>query len=166
MKDITHDEIRRLLDYEPETGRFFWRVNRRPSIKAGDEAGHRSVRPHHDRWVVKVGGQRYLRARLAWFWMMGNWPLLHVDHADGDSMNDRWNNLREATHSQNLANAAKPKSGKTPLKGAYLKNGKFVSQIGYGGEHIHLGTFETAEEAHAAYMNAAQKFYGEFARAT
>lgn len=164
-EEITHDELCRMLDYDHMSGRFFWRVNRRPGIKPSDEAGHRSIRPHHDRWVIGINGRRYLRSRLAWFWVTGNWPRLHIDHSDGDTLNDRWTNLREATHSQNLANAAKPKCGNSPLKGVSEKRGRYLAHIGFEGRQVHLGTFNSAEEAHAAYMKAAREFYGDFARA-
>jgi Demerecviridae HNH endonuclease len=163
-EDIGHVELRKLLAYDPIAGKFAWLVDRRPSIRAGDEAGHRSVRQHHDRWVIKIDQKPYLRSRLAWFWMTGTWPSLHIDHADGNTLNDRWANLREATRSQNLANAAKPKNSRAPFKGVCRKHGRYQAQIGHEGRKIYLGLFDSAAEAQAAYMSAAQKFYGEFAR--
>jgi hypothetical protein len=94
------------LDYNPDTGIWTWKVNKR-STKKGNRAG--SV--HASRGDVRrhIGFNRsyYLSSRLAWFYMIGKWPTLEIDHKDRNTLNDKWNNLQELTHAQNCNNRRK-----------------------------------------------------------
>lgn len=89
-----------------------------------------------------------------------------VDHRDTNGLNNAWSNLRAATKSQNNANTRTAKNNKAGVKGVMRdKHGRrWVAQIKPGGKSMHLGTFDTQEEASAAYGAAAAKFFGEFAR--
>jgi hypothetical protein len=83
-----------------------------------------------------------------------------VDHADGNGLNNRKSNLREATKSQNAMNSLRKK-----YKGVvFAGNGKYYGRIVLNQNQIHLGTFYTAEEAALAYNKAALTYFGEFAR--
>lgn len=90
----------------------------------------------------------------------------HVDHANRDTTDNRRANLRCCTSAQNAWNRAAEKGKAIPLKGV-RKAGKsrFQSMITVNKKKHHLGTFATAEEAHAAYVAAAVRLHGEFARA-
>lgn len=88
----------------------------------------------------------------------------YVDHIDNDSLNNRRCNLRICTFSQNAKNKKTYCTNKLRLKGVYERNGKFRAQIQVDKKKIMLGTFNTPEEAHRAYCEAAIKYYGEFAR--
>jgi hypothetical protein len=98
--------------------------------------------------------------------MTGDWPPFEIDHIDMNGLNNRWNNLREATHSQNMMNKLYPNS--TGFKGVSIRRKctirPFVARIHINNRHKHLGYFKTAKEAHTAYVRAAQKEHGEFAR--
>lgn len=89
-----------------------------------------------------------------------------VDHIDGDGLNNRRSNLRNCTHSQNMANTAATRRNKLGLKGAFaIEDGKsFRAIIRVEGRRIHLGCYPTPEEAAAAYRGASKVVYGEFAR--
>lgn len=97
--------------------------------------------------------------------MTGRWPKVTVDHINCIKADDRWCNLREATHSQNGANQHDRKS-RVPFKGVTWvsrdKNYQAAIRINY--RTITLGRFDTPEAAHAAYRKAARKHFGEFAR--
>jgi hypothetical protein len=99
--------------------------------------------------------------------MTGRWAKPTIDHRDGDCTNNRWNNLRRATRSQNNANRSRPRHNTSGYKGASRcrRSGKWLAHIGINGKIIFLGRFETPQEAHAAYLKAARKLFGEFARA-
>jgi hypothetical protein len=114
--------------------------------------------------VIHVDGERHLGNRLAWLYVTGEWPRAGVDHRDGDPTNDRWANLRLATQQQNNRNARKPRHNTTGLKGAYRCRDKFRASISVNDRAVHLGVFDTAEAAHAAYCAAAVQYGGEFAR--
>jgi hypothetical protein len=107
--------------------------------------------------------------RLAWIYMYG--PTIggaEIDHIDGNPANNAIANLRLATSRQQKQNKRAQSNNRSGLKGAYYhachKGKKWRSQIKVGDVLIFLGYFHTAEEAHAAYGEAALDYFGEFAR--
>ena len=158
---ITHAQLLALVRYDPETGHFTSLV-RRQGVRKDRPLG--SVEPNGYR-RLRLAGTRYMADRLAWFYMTGAWPEVTVDHRDLNRANDRWGNLREATHSQQHANTR----GQMPpgLKGAHWNRfrGHWQSYIKVNGKSLFLGRFETPEEAHRAYVAAATRIHGEYARA-
>jgi hypothetical protein len=95
-------------------------------------------------------------------------PGYVVDHIDGDGLNNRRLNLRLATLAENARNRRLDVDSRSGLKGVtwHKKGRKWNARINVGGQIMHLGLFETADAAHAAYMEAANFHFGEFARAT
>jgi HNH endonuclease len=87
-----------------------------------------------------------------------------VDHKDGDGLNNTRKNLRLATPSQNMANGKVRKNNKLGVKGVVRIGRKFQATISISNKKKYLGTFDTAQKAHAAYVEAAIKYHGEFAR--
>jgi hypothetical protein len=95
--------------------------------------------------------------------MTGQWPLGELDHKDRNRHNNAWNNLREATRSQNVANSFRLRNA-TGFPGVKRRpNGRFVASISHQKRRHWLGSFATAEEAQIAYQAAAIKYFGEFA---
>lgn len=89
----------------------------------------------------------------------------HVDHGDGNGLNNRRANLRPCNSSQNAGNQRIARNNTVGLKGVTRnKQGRFQAQIGYLGKRYHLGAFDTPEEAHKAYCDAATRLRGDFAR--
>ena len=89
----------------------------------------------------------------------------HVDHRDGNGLNNTRANLRIATHTQNMQNRKRHKNNKSGYKGVYRRrSGKWRAAIRVNGKYISLGSFDTPEEAYAAYCKAAIQYHGEFAR--
>jgi hypothetical protein len=103
--------------------------------------------------------------RLIWVMMTGNRPssLMHIDHIDGNPTNNRWNNLRLCEPQQNARNSKTPKNNSSGYKGVAKSLNKFRAFIVVNRRQIHLGTFNTPEEASAAYQKAAIEKFGEFA---
>ena len=92
-KDLTAEYVRKLLIYNPDTGEFTRYHN-------GTRADYFS----RHRWlldVVKIDGKNYPAHRIAWLIQTGEWPKEQIDHRDMDRANNKWDNLREATHGQN-----------------------------------------------------------------
>jgi len=87
-----------------------------------------------------------------------------IDHRDGDPSNNRWNNLRRATPSQNNANRRLQQNNAWGLKGVSRHRSRWRASIRKDRRTHHLGVFSTPQAAHAAYVAAARKLFGEFAR--
>ena len=158
---ITQARLKELLDYDPSTGVFTWRrrsdvLPRWNTRYAGTRAGTNWKGRYRQ---VGVGGRIYLEHRLAWFWVIGLWPK-EIDHVDCDGLNNRWDNLRTCTHSENQGNA-RARISAAGLKGVGRSGNKYTARIRGG----YLGTFETKESAHDAYVQAARRVFGAFARA-
>lgn len=155
----TQDRLRELLRYDQHSGMFTWKVDRGGTAKAGSPAGRLDTKGYLQ---IGVDGRRYKAQLLAWLYVYGvvqPW----LDHKNGIPCDDRINNLREATRSQNMANKKVIRRG---LKGATSQpGGRWQARIRKDGQSIHLGIFQTEAEAHAAYIGAARAIYGEFARA-
>ena len=178
-KDMTHQPspilLRRLLRYEPETGKLYWRA-RALSMFSSERAG----KMWNARWVgkeafattnhkgYKVGrilGRMYKAHRVIWTIQTGEWTKDQIDHRDTDPANNRWHNLREATHAQNMCNSGKQANNTSGYKGVSWcrRRKKWRSMVGYNRQQYYLGYFDTPEEAYAAYREAAEKYHGEFA---
>jgi hypothetical protein len=158
---LSQARLRELLDYDPISGSFTWRVNGRGRfMRKGAIAGAISK---DRRRQICIDQKFYSAGSLAWFWMTNEWPPDVVDHINLDAKDDRWSNLRLATYSQNGANA---RSRRADLKGIGFekRTGRYIAQIKVNYRHMHLGTFDTTEAAHAAYLAAARRYFGEFAR--
>lgn len=91
-------------------------------------------------------------------------PSELVDHVDSNGLNNQRSNLRLATFIENNRNQRLRKDSTSGLKGAIPYRGKWRSSIKFNGKLVHLGDFSTPEEAHAAYCEAAKRYFGEFAR--
>lgn len=163
--DLTADQVRTLLAYDPETGVLTWRQPMKfGQIPAGSVAGHVGLNGYR---VVNINRTLYPAHRLIWLMVTGIWPGGDLDHADGQRANNRWSNLREVTRSQNNANSRLRKSNAAGVKGVYLVRGKrWRASIRIGGRGHHLGYFATKEAAAEAYAAAANDAFGPCARAS
>jgi hypothetical protein len=163
---ITQERLKEVMRYDPETGVFTWliAVGRGPSRRQpGDTAGN----DNHDGAIrITYNGEKYLAHRLAWFYMTGRWPKPDCDHQDRDRANNRWSNLREATHSQNLANTTVRKNSKSGIKGVCwnVKSRKWQASITVDYHQRSLGYFDCPAAAHLAYCLEAHKAFGPYAR--
>jgi hypothetical protein len=157
---ITAERARELFAYDKTSGVLRWRVGRRNVIEAGARAGTvKTGSTGKQARQVNVEGRFYAEHRLIFLIVTGRWPDPEIDHEDGDALNNRWRNLREATRAQNKQNRAAAANNKAGLKGVRsLANGAFQAAIS-----AHLGTFKTARAAHIAYCRAAKLLRGEFA---
>lgn len=157
---MTCEELRGHLDYDKDAGTFFWKPRRWRSAK-----GVAGTKHPHGYIVITIDNVQYPAHRLAWLHYYGEWPKEEVDHKDTDKSNNRIENLRDATPRQNRANTAP--IGASGIKGVRQKHagGKWEASIIHAGQYFYLGSFDTSEQAAAAYNAKAAEFHGEFTRA-
>lgn len=159
---VSVDRLREVLAYCPDTGTFTWKVQRGP-MKPGNKAG--KVTP---RGYVQIGYGRkcFMAHRLAWALHYGEWPTLDIDHKNRIPSDNRIDNLRLATQSQNNANQGVYSTNTHGAKGvSRLRYGSWQAQIQVNGKSHYLGAFREKDDAIAAYAAAARRFFGEFASA-
>ena len=159
---LTVERLKSLVRYEPETGKFL-SLQSNNQWPAGREIG--TLYPTGYR-RAGIDGHTYMTHRLAWLYMTGSWPKERIDHKDGNRANNRWNNLRAANDKQNRANSGISRNNKLGIKGVRLhETGRYHARISISRDYVkHLGLFDTAEEAAAAYREAAVALRGEFTR--
>ena len=153
-------ELIKIFDYDPETGLFKWKKGgkgRRKDLIAGATEPGRYTK-------LKINGKSYGAHRVAWCIVTGEDPGdLEIDHDDRNKSNNKFSNLRKATHSQNVCNFGARKDNKLGIKGVCKKGKSYIANIGRNGKRIHLGSYATAQEAEQAYRKAAIEEYGDFA---
>lgn len=161
---ISREELRELLNYDPETGIFRWRKSINNRVKVGDIPHATAGKGYY---TVQIYGQRYYLHRLAFFYMTGEWPKQCVDHKNGVVTDNRWSNLRHASVSQNAWNMRCQTRAASPYKGVWLNKriNRWTAEITVNKKKRYLGSFLTQEEAAFAYQEAAKKLQGEFFRA-
>lgn len=134
---------------------------------AGKEAGYLAQDKLYDKWLIVIGLKLFKRSVLVWALQTGAWPTRLVDHKNRNSIDDRFENLRLASSTENHANSKTRKDSVHGFKGvAFDKRAKhkaWVARITVNNRRIHLGCFDTPEEAHAAYCAAAKRIFGDFA---
>lgn len=150
---IDLDRLKCLLRYEPDTGKFIWLVHRQRA-RLGRVAG--TICPMYGYRMIGIDYKRYRASRLAWLYMMGEWPSELIDHRDRDRSNDKWENLRPATWKQNSENRSispSSLSGRVGVNWQPSRN-RWIAQIKHNGVSRNLGRFVQLEDAIAARVKA------------
>jgi hypothetical protein len=162
-RKVDPKRIRELLHYEPETGVFTRLTNASTNARKGNIAGTLNSRGYIQ---ISIDNKVYQAHRLAFAYMNDVWTDLQIDHRDGNRANNKWANLREAHPHENSHNSKPHRDSATGVKGVSWHKGanKWQAQIRANGENIHLGLFETIEEARSALHLVRETRHREFAR--
>lgn len=153
---ISPEYVRERFEYQD--GRLFYRNRVSSNCPAGSEAGYCSG---NKRWLVRINEKNWLRYRLVWIHVHGEYPPNYIDHIDRNSLNDRVENLRVATSSQNNMNTSVRRNNCSGFKGVCQPSGTSLWQASYSGKYI--GRFPTPEEAAQAYDEYVKALHGHFA---
>lgn len=153
---LSADLLRHYLHYDPLTGAWTW-MNPLPrsKMRRGDTAGRIM---DNGRRQIRISGSFFYSSRLAWLYMTGEWPADQIDHKNRIKDDDRWDNLREATQSQNSFNRDWCEVN-GDLRGIFCHGNKFRVDIG----GTYLGLHETLEEAVSIRDQALKDWAGPFA---
>jgi hypothetical protein len=172
------DYLRSRLDYDPETGKLYWKHwhrehfstknawaiwnSRFATKRAGTALG---TKGYH---VITIDRIPQLVHRVIWKLTTGNDPSVSIDHINNKRTDNRITNLRLATPTEQQWNRRLGKNNTSGLKGAFFvkRTDKWEGQIKIRRKQHYLGTFNTREEAAAAYEAAARKLHGRFYRPT
>lgn len=157
MAEPSIERFREFLAYCPQTGVITWRKSFGRKIRAGVIAGSLTARGYVR---VRLDGKRYSGHRLGWFLFYGEWPSGQIDHKDGNQSNNRIDNLRDASGSVNAQNQRSAHANnKLGVLGVRRNHSRFQAAIKLNGRAIHVGTFDTAEAAQAAYLAAKRRLH-------
>jgi HNH endonuclease len=158
MPTLTQERLKSLLEYDPETGVFRWRVTG-PGRVAGKQWGCLNA----DGYVQgRVDYRNCLGHHLAWLYMLGEMPS-GVDHENGIRADNRWKNLRPATVKQNAENRRPHRQNRVGRIGVcFIARNRlrpWLAHICHNDERITLGVFPTLVEAVAARIRAERRFF-------
>ena len=159
---INAQELRSILTYLPDIGEFRWRVSRGPGARPGSPAGTACCGGRYRK--ITINGTQYQEHRLVWLYVHGVWPPAWIDHINRDGCDNRLTNLRLSTPAENAANRRAHRNSRAGLKGVLARpNGTWCARIMKAGKSRFLGSFNNPEDAHNAYVLAANRLFGEFA---
>ncbi len=153
---IALDRLREMLDYAPATGLFTRKV-RAGRHKSGTVAGYIDKVNGYIR--IEIDGVLYHGHRLAWFHMTGEWPQ-YIDHRNANGADNRWSNIRNVTQVVNMQNRKRAAShNKLGVLGVTAHGRGYAASIKSCGKTLYLGTHDTIELAHSAYLTAKRKLH-------
>jgi hypothetical protein len=156
-------ELREYLNYNEETGELTWKKSPARRVKVGDVAGTTIVEGYKR---FKFKGRNHAAHRIAFAIVHGYWPTPGCDHINGNTLDNRARNLREARHAQNMWNKRVGRNNKSGIKGVHWHKlvGKWVASIKRDGKTIVAGYYQDLAAAADAVAKLREKFHGDFAR--
>ena len=155
----TQELLREMFAYDPETGEFLRRKN-----SGKGKQGFSGTVGANGYLYTCVGSKSHLIHRLIWMYVLGDFPRGTIDHINGDRTDNKWSNLRDVDRATNSQNERKARpTNKLGVMGVHRRadTGKFAAAITdpVQAKTVNLGSFDTAEEAHAAYVQAKRKLH-------
>ena len=156
--ELTVEQLKNTLNYDPTTGLFVWKVRPSKAVQAGDVAGCLEKRIGYV--TIGIAKRIYKAHRLAWMYVYGQWPTGLIDHINGDKADNRIANLRDVFADGNSQNVRKPnKRNKSGFMGVIWYQNKWRASMSVNGKSKWLGDYSTPEEAHQVYLEAKRKYH-------
>lgn len=162
---LTYARLKEVLHYDPQTGIFTWIDPKKPRFLgkiAGSNWINPKVRSHYV--SIKIDKVLYKGHRLAFLYVNGEFPKNMVDHIDGNGMNNRWDNLRECTRTENYRNVRKYTNNTSGAKNVYFHKRTKTWDVSFGidGKLHHYGCYKTFDEADAVAKKVRAELHGAF----
>jgi len=154
---VTQERLKELFNYNPSTGKLTRKITVNYNATAGSTVGS----PHNDGYLaVQISGNKYLAHRIIWLYVTGAFPTEQLDHIDGNRVNNRISNLREATNQVNQQNSRLRKDNTTGLPGVrwYTQTNRWRADIVLNSKRHHLGYYKDFFEACCARKSAENKY--------
>lgn len=147
--------MKSILDYDPISGLFTWKVSPTASVNIGDIAGSINGKGYI---VIRINNNGYLAHRLAWFYVHGYFPEYEVDHNNRIKHDNRLENLKEATRSCNQRNIGLASNNKSGVKGVSFdkRAHQWRSDIVVNTKLHYLGRYNDFNDAVCARLAAEQ----------
>ena len=157
MSCLTVERLKELLEYDPATGLFTNRVPR-GNLTVDTPIGWENGKGYKR---LKIDGGRYMAHLVAWLYMTGEMPKSKIDHKNGVTSDNRWDNLREATDLQNTYNKGLYKNNRLGIKGVtQTSSGSYMVRV----NHKSYGCYKDLELAEFVAQEVREGLHGEFAR--
>lgn len=164
MNKINIDTINEYLSYDQETGEIKWKKPPHHLIKPGDNAGFFEPRGY---LVIQFKKTFFKGHRIAWAIVNNEFPSGEIDHIDGNPSNNKISNLRVVDRSKNQMNRRISTNNKSGIKGVHFckSKQKWISRISCGKSRIHIGQFDSFDEAFQKRKEIEKNLHGQYARA-
>lgn len=158
---LDHKRLLEVLSYDRETGDFTCRITRRSKAVAGSIAGTLNSNGYIQ---ISIDRTIYLAHRLAWFYVHEEWPPRQIDHRNELKSDNRFDNLRLATGSQNMLNTSTRRDNTSGIKGVSFtkRTGKWAAYLHHDGKRLHLGSYLEKSDAEKAVRCARESLHESF----
>ena len=151
--------VRELFDYDAATGVFTRRVTTNNN-GARQGAVITTANGPGRHLITRFAGKKYYLHRLAWLYVYGRWPDHVIDHINGDPTDNRIDNLRDVLQFVNQQNQRSAHAdNRHGLMGVAKNHKRFSAQLQAEGKYHYIGTYDTPEQAHAAYIEARRELH-------
>lgn len=153
---LLQKDLKSIFEYDPLTGILRWKNGRSNMVK-GSIAGCVSCAGYKS---ITIDSKTYRLHRVIWIFMFGHIPEgFYIDHINGNKIDNRLENLRLVTNSQNQQNRPAPKNSSSGYRGVtwHKQAGKWMARICCNNQRKTIGFFDTSEAAYEAYKEEAKK---------
>lgn len=155
---LTQERLKEILHYDPATGIFTWIVSPSKNVKSGSVPGTLYKNHSGNEYLrVTIKRRHYRLHRLAWLYVYGDFPEL-IDHINGNGLDNRIENLRSVSSSENSRNTKLSVKSKYCVHGITKVKNRYKVVIGYQMKQIYIGSFRSVDDAVRARKDAELKY--------